>query len=175
LNNNLVVVEVDPATPEVAQLVAMLDADLLERYPGMPIHGIDAAQFHGSGGAFLVGRIDGVAVACGALRPMADGIGELKRMFVRRDHRGRGYARAILAAIEELARQRGYQMIRLETGIHQPEAIALYEGAGYRPILCFGEYVDYHSRCFEKSLVAKLATEAQRAQRPEAQRTQLRK
>jgi GNAT superfamily N-acetyltransferase len=148
----LVIVEVDPATPEVAQLVALLDSDLLERYPGMPIHGIDPAEFRGSGGAFLIGRIDGVAVACGALRPMPDGVGELKRMFVRKDHRGRGYARAILVAIEEIARHRGYQTVRLETGIHQPEAIALYESAGYRVVSCFGEYVDYHSRCFEKSL-----------------------
>jgi GNAT superfamily N-acetyltransferase len=150
--------EADPTTPEVARLVAMLDGDLLERYPGMPIQGIDPSQFRGSGGVFLIGRLDGVAVACGALRPMSAAkcasrfTGELKRMFVRKDLRGRGFARAILAAIEEIAARRAYQTIRLETGIHQPEAIALYESAGYHLIPCFGEYVDYHSRCFEKSL-----------------------
>jgi GNAT superfamily N-acetyltransferase len=164
LVGKLVILEADPATPEVASLVALLDADLLERYPGMPIQGIDPSQFRGSGGVFLIGRVDGIPVACGALRPMHDGTGdvkvkcasrfaaELKRMFVRKDHRGRGFAKAILAALEEIAARRGYQTIRLETGIHQPEAIALYENAGYRPIPCFGESVDYHSRCFEKRL-----------------------
>jgi GNAT superfamily N-acetyltransferase len=77
-------------------------------------------------------------------------------MFVRKDHRGQGFAKAILAAIEEIAARRGYQTIRLETGIHQPEAVALYENAGYHLIPCFGEYVDYHSRCFEKRLEKRL-------------------
>jgi putative acetyltransferase len=152
--DKLIIAEADPAAPEVARLIAMLDDDLLERYPGMPIQGIDPSQFRGSGGVFLIGRVDSVAVACGALRPMRDGAGELKRMFVRKDYRGQGFAKAILSAIEATAVRRGYQTMRLETGIHQPEAIALYENSGYRLIPCFGEYVDYHSRCFEKSLPA---------------------
>jgi putative acetyltransferase len=81
--------EVDPVTPEAADLMAALDRELNARHPGLEIHGIDAANFRAAGGVFLVGRIDNIAVACGALRPMADGAVEVKRMYVRDTHRGR--------------------------------------------------------------------------------------
>jgi putative acetyltransferase len=59
----------------------------------------------------------------------------------------------MLAALEEVAVRLGYRTIRLETGVSQPEAIGLYEGAGYGRIPCFGEYIsDSRSRCFEKLL-----------------------
>ena len=145
--------EADPAAPEAAELISALDADLRERYPGLPIHGIDPAEFRSTNGVFLLGRIHGIAVACGAIRPLSDGAAELKRMFVRSDHRGRGFAKAILKALERIATGRGYQTIRLETGVYQPEAIALYESAGYHGVPCFGEYAsEPRSRCFEKSL-----------------------
>jgi GNAT superfamily N-acetyltransferase len=149
----LAIVEVDPGTAAAASPISALDHELLGRYPGMPIHGIDAFAFRRSGGIFLIGILNHEAVACGALRPLSDGLGELKRMFVKKDHRGRGFGRAMLAALEDLGARRGYLAIRLETGVGQPAAIALYESAGYQPILCFGEYTsDSWSRCFEKRL-----------------------
>jgi putative acetyltransferase len=153
----LVVTQCDPATPDAASLMAMLDADLLERYPGMPIRGIDAEELRRSGGVFLIGKFGGESVACGALRPFSgiSDTGEVKRMFVRKDYRGRGFSRAILEAIETVATRRGYRAVRLETGVNQPEAIRLYESTGYYPIPCFGEFAAiYHSRCFEKQLPA---------------------
>jgi putative acetyltransferase len=149
----LVFAEVDPSAPEADELISALDRDLGARYPGFSIHGIDAANFRAAGGVFLIGRLLGVAVACGALRPIDAGAVEVKRMYVRDAHRGRGFGRAMLAALEEIAIERSYQVVRLETGDRLPEAIALYESAGYQPIPCFGEYVqDPHSRCFEKRL-----------------------
>src|SRR5712691_8905971 len=149
----LVFVEMDPATPEAANLLSALDGDLLERYPGSPIHGIEPVEFRAGGGVFLIGKLDGVGVACGALRPLSDSAAELKRMFVRRDERGKGFGRATLAALEKIATQRGFQIIRLETGVNQPEAIGLYESMGYHRIPCFGEHIsDHRSRCFEKAL-----------------------
>jgi len=149
----LVFDEVDPIVPEAAELIAALDRDLGARYPGFPIHGIDAANFRAAGGVFLVGRFGDVAVVCGALRPMEPGAVEVKRMYVRDAHRGRGFGRAMLAALEEIAVQRGYRTIRLETGGSQPEAIALYESAGYQSIPCYGDHAsDPLSRCFEKRL-----------------------
>jgi GNAT superfamily N-acetyltransferase len=146
-------VEVDPAVPEAASLISALDSDLNDRYPGMPIHGIEPVEVRHNGGVFLIGKLDGVGVACGAIRPLSDSVGELKRMFVRKEQRGHGFGRAMLATLERIATQRGYQTIRLETGTNQPEAIRLYEDAGYRRIPCFAEYVsDPRSRCFEKSL-----------------------
>jgi putative acetyltransferase len=149
----LAFVEMDPVMPEAATLISALDGDLRERYPGSPIHGIEPVEFRARGCVFLIGKLDGVGVACGALRPLSDSAAELKRMFVRRDLRGQGFGRATLAALEEIATQRGFTVIRLETGVNQPEAIGLYESMGYQGIPCFGEYVsDHRSRCFEKAL-----------------------
>jgi GNAT superfamily N-acetyltransferase len=76
-------------------------------------------------------------------------------MYVRPAYRGQGLARLILAALEELAVQRGYHTLRLETGRYLAPALGLYQGAGYQPIPLFGEYVgNPQSLCFEKSLIA---------------------
>ena len=85
---------------------------------------------------------DGTALGCGALRVLGDGVAEVKRMYVAPSARGRGIARAVLAGLEDAARDRGWTTLRLETGPRQPEAIALYTRAGYRPIEAFGGYVD---------------------------------
>jgi ribosomal protein S18 acetylase RimI-like enzyme len=75
-------------------------------------------------------------------------------MFVLPDFRGRGIARSILAALETRAVELGYATVRLETGKAQPEAVCLYESAGYREIAGFGEYADsVFSVCFEKQLL----------------------
>lgn len=153
-STGLLLEDVDPAAPEAAALISELDRDLGTRYPGLPIHGIDAANFREAGGVFLVGRVEGIPAACGALRPMRDGTMEVKRMYVRERYRGRGFGRAMLSALEEIARRRSYTTIRLETGGKQLEAIALYESAGYQPIPCFGDHAsDPLSRCFEKQLI----------------------
>jgi putative acetyltransferase len=145
--------EADPRGLEAAELMTALDEEILEIYPDLPVHGIDPMEFRRAGGVFLIGRVDGIPVACGALRPLGDRMGELKRMFVRREYRRNGYSKVILATLEEIARGRGYRIIRLETGVDQPAAIALYECSGYERIPCYGEFVsDPRSRCFEKRL-----------------------
>jgi putative acetyltransferase len=150
---SLVLAEVDPTCPEATDLMAALDRDLNTLYPGLEIHGIDASNFRETGGVFLIGRVGDTVVACGALRPMDDGAVEVKRMFVRATHRRRGFASALLTALEEIAVSRGYRSIRLETGDRQPEAIALYESAGYHRVPCYGAHApDPNSRCFEKTL-----------------------
>jgi GNAT superfamily N-acetyltransferase len=153
IQSSLQIQSVDPADPEAAALIAALDRELLHRYPDLEIHGIDADGFVARGGLFLIGRIEGQAVACGAIRPVDRDMAEVKRMFVRPEHRGRGLARALLAGLEAAARLRGYRAMRLETGEGQPEAIALYQRAGYLPIPRYGEFIeDPRSRCFEKTL-----------------------
>ena len=71
---------------------------------------------------------------------------ELKRMYVRPGHRRRGYARRVLRMAEERARALGYDRLVLETGLEQPEAMALYRAEGYAPIPSYGFY-----RCAPKS------------------------
>jgi GNAT superfamily N-acetyltransferase len=84
--------------------------------------------------AFLIGRVDGRAAACGGLRPREDNVAEFKRMYVAPGYRGRGYSKAMLRALESTARANGYEKVWLETGDRQPEAIRLYESSGYRQI-----------------------------------------
>jgi GNAT superfamily N-acetyltransferase len=85
---------------------------------------------------------DGTALGCGALRALGDGAGEVKRMYVAPSARSRGVGKAVLAGLEEAARDRGWTTLLLETGPRQPEAVSLYSAAGYRPIPAFGDYVD---------------------------------
>ena len=83
-------------------------------------------------GVFVLARLDGVPVGCGGFRRFADGVAEIKRMYVAPEARRRGVATALLADLEAHARALDYRSIRLETGTNQPEAMALYQRAGYR-------------------------------------------
>jgi GNAT superfamily N-acetyltransferase len=126
--------------PDVRALVAAQQAELRSRYggagePGTPPSATDVS-------VVLVARDrDGVAVGCGALRALGGPVAEIKRMYVVPSARGRGVSKALLAGLEAAAESRGWTTLRLETGPLQPEAVALYSGAGYRPIDAFGAYV----------------------------------
>ena len=134
---------IEPASWEdwdVQRLAADQQAEIRARYdgagePGTPPSASDIS-------VVLLARDDaGTAVGCGALRALGDGVAEVKRMFVARSARGRGVWKAVLAGLEDAARLRGWTTLRLETGPRQPEAVALYTGAGYRSIAAFGGYV----------------------------------
>jgi GNAT superfamily N-acetyltransferase len=73
-------------------------------------------------------------VCAGGIKRLSERCGEIKRMYVVPGQRGRGVARALLGALEDAARELGYDTVRLDTGTHQPHALALYLDAGYRPI-----------------------------------------
>ena len=100
-------------------------------------------------GVFLLGTVDGTDVACGGLKPLAEGVGEVKRMYVVPAHRGRGYSRALLRALVQHARDIGLREVRLETGTRQPAAVGLYESEGFLPIPPFGYWADHpETLCF---------------------------
>lgn len=131
-----------------AALVGELTEDLRERYADSEDDAEDDAYARELGpddvvppsGLFLVARLDGAVAGCGALRRGSDGQAEVKRMYVVPAARGNGVARALLGALEAEAVRLGYGAIRLETGTRQPEAMALYESAGYAPIPGYGTY-----------------------------------
>jgi GNAT superfamily N-acetyltransferase len=130
----------DLAEPSVrALLVDVLD-ELSERYGGSgddtPISDDD---FTAPNGAFFVAEDAGKLVGCAGWRRHGDDA-ELKRMFTAKAARGQGLGRRLLATIEESARQAGSARLILETGDKQPEAINLYESAGYTRIEDFGYY-----------------------------------
>lgn len=128
---------------------------MLERYDGRGGSGAPPRpeEFEPPEGAFVVAFEADAAVGCGGLCRYDDETGEIRRMYVAPERRGRGLSREILEALEEEARSLGYSAIRLETGNRQPEAVGLYRSAGYEPIPKYGSYVDdERSLCFEKAL-----------------------
>ena len=152
-SESIVVVAEDPSGADAVSLMAELDRELRTMYPDASIHGATPAELCAPRASFLVARIGGQAVGCGALRPLDDTAAEVKRMFVRAEFRGRGIGRIVLLELESVARARGFRTLRLETGSAQPEAIRLYESEGYRRIPAFGEYADDpRSVCFEKEI-----------------------
>ena len=143
-----------PFDSEIAEsLIAEVQQEYVKRYGGHDETPVDPKEFAPPHGRFLVARVGAVAIGCAGLRRHDDSTVEVKRMFVRPEHRRKGHARRLLAALEESARSDGYRRVVLETGLAQPEAIALYVSAGYRPIEGFGHYKDAPlSRSFARDI-----------------------
>jgi putative acetyltransferase len=129
-----------PRQADVERLLAALDAYQGSLYPAESNHFLDVDALEASDIRFFVARRGPEAVGCAALRIDAAGYGELKRMYVSPAARGTRLGRRILDRIEDEARREGLDCMRLETGIHQPEALALYRSAGYVEREPFGEY-----------------------------------
>ncbi len=102
-------------------------------------------------GAFLVARLDGRPVGCGAVRRLDARTAEIKRMWIDPAARGRGVGRRLLAALEDVARSLGCATVRLDTSAHLTEAIALYRSAGYVEIPAYNDNV-YAAHWLEKPL-----------------------
>jgi GNAT superfamily N-acetyltransferase len=114
---------------------------------------LESHQLAPPNGVFLVAFEDGEPVACGGVRRHDDGVGEIKRMYVAPGARGRGHSRTLLRALEDAARGLGYHALVLESGLRQPEALSLYESAGYRRTESYGFYRDSPlSVCYRKEL-----------------------
>ena len=148
------------AHPHAMRLIEEVQGEYVARYGGRDETPLDPLMFDPPVGSFFVGYADGEPVASGAWRRRDDveafgttNAAEIKRMYVSPKARGRGYARAILARLEQTAREAGAEVMILETGIEQPEAIALYTSSGYTRIQNFGHYAwSPKNRCFGKRL-----------------------
>lgn len=129
-----------PDQPEVRALLERLDAYCASLYPAESNHLLDLASLQADGVLFLVARdVDGSAAGCVALVNRG-GYGEVKRMFVDERKRGMGAARKLLEQIAMFARMSGLGLLRLETGIHQLDALSLYERFGFVRCAPFGDY-----------------------------------
>ena len=143
------VIEIRPYDdPDVTRMVEDVQAEYVELYGGPDAAVIDPAEFAPPNGLFLVGRLDGEAVAMGGWRRLSAAEAEIKRMYVARAARRRGLARQILAEVERTAAAAGLTRLVLNTGPEQPEAIAMYERAGYAPVAPFGHYACYGDAIF---------------------------
>ncbi|HEY6473880.1 MAG TPA: GNAT family N-acetyltransferase [Acidimicrobiales bacterium] len=143
----------DPEEPPASELLAEMRAELNDVYATfsrLDNPPLSPDELRPPDGSYLVGYEGSAAVAGGGLRRLDDGVAEIKRMFVRPAARSRGVARALLDALEDAARELGYELVRLDTGPKQQHGLALYRSAGYvdvppyndNPFACFwGEKV----------------------------------
>jgi putative acetyltransferase len=131
-----------PDQPDVHALIAELDAHLYSLYPPENVYALDLSSLLSPSVLFAVVRdAAGAPVGCGAI-VMKPGYGEVKRMYVRPQSRGQGFARRLVETLEAKAMEQGCQTFMLETGPTLLEAIILYERLGYQRRGPFGDYPD---------------------------------
>jgi GNAT superfamily N-acetyltransferase len=126
--------------PVSAELTEAVQQEYMVRYGQRDATVITAAEFAPPQGIFVIGWDVDQPIACGGVRLVEPGVGELKRMYVAPHARRRGIARRLLHKLEGEAVVLGATTLRLETGLHQPEAIALYDSEGYIDVEPFGHY-----------------------------------
>ncbi len=149
---NISIARERPDSADAKRLIGELQAVLSPHYPPESQHGYSVDKLIRENVHFFVLRAEQEPAACGGIQFYPD-FGELKRMFVRPDWRGRGFGRAILERLAAHARANACNLLRLETGIHQHEAIRLYERWGFASIPAFPPYApDPLSLFYEKRL-----------------------
>jgi GNAT superfamily N-acetyltransferase len=141
------VLQVPYEDDRVQSLVDQVQQEYVRRYGGPDDGPVDPAQFAPPLGGFFVAVQDEQPVAMGGWRPGpaiddlgATRVAEVKRMYVVPQARRTGLARLVLRALEDSAREAGCDLLVLETGLKQPEAISLYESAGYVRVTSYGHY-----------------------------------
>ena len=142
-----------PDSDDAKALIEELEAYLIPLSPPESRHGYSIEKLIKEEVPFFIIRDNGTPVACGGVKLFGTDYGEIKRMYVRPQFRGLGFAKLMLDHLAEYARNHGVAILRLETGIAQQEAIGLYERSGFRSIPPFGEYKpDPLSRFYEKRI-----------------------
>jgi ribosomal protein S18 acetylase RimI-like enzyme len=144
-----------PAVPQARPLLDELSAQLGARFGG---DGRDSFQdwMEDERHIFLLALAGTKFVGCGAVRPITDAVGEVKRMYAK--HPGQGIGRAVLAGLEAAARKAGYAELWLETRVANAEACGFYQRHGYQRIDNYGKYAGREdAACFGKRLDAVLA------------------
>jgi ribosomal protein S18 acetylase RimI-like enzyme len=142
-----------PGTEEATALILELESHLAGHYAAESRHGYSVEKLIAQDVAFFLLRDGGTPAGCGGIQLVGTEYGELKRMYVRPEFRGRGFGKLLLDHLATYAQSNGIDLLRLETGIHQTEAIRMYERAGFRRIPPFGPYRDDPvSLCYEKAL-----------------------
>ena len=135
----LTIKPVSPSRADVMHLIEQLDAYQSSLYPPESNH-LDSIDEMSKSNVFLIAAYSGSEICGIGSVKLIDDYGEIKRVFVPSNQRGKGIARAIMAELESYLVNQAATCARLETGIHQKEAIHLYEKLGYDRIEPFGDY-----------------------------------
>lgn len=152
------VLPTDPGGPAAQRLLALSDRHAIDLYPPESNHLDGVAELRRPNVTFVGAYADSDMIGCGAVKTMEDDerYGEMKRLFVLEQCRGRGVATAIVEYLENCVLDKGIELVRLETGVRQPAALALYRRLGYVERPPFGGYRDDPLSVFmEKRLVVR--------------------
>ena len=144
----------DPRIPAVTEIVRELDRHLTALYPAESNYLLDIETLAQPDVRFFAVTVGGEYCGCGAIRLHGRDYAEVKRVFVRPSRRGLGLGKRILKTLEDAARKEGVLVLRLETGNAQPDALRLFEDAGFVRCGAFGDYRadDPYSVFMEKAL-----------------------
>jgi putative acetyltransferase len=140
MEQTVVIQREPPRQPGVIRLLELSSAYAASLYPAESNHMLPLEELEEPSVSFFVARRGTDVVGCASLVRYQDGTAEIKRMFVDSEARGLKLGKRLLETLEDEARRLGIGVIRLETGIYQPEAIGLYRTAGYVEIEPFGSY-----------------------------------
>ena len=133
------VIRADPREAKIRKLIESLDVYMLTLYPSESTHRVDTTILASRNARFFCALCDGMLVGCGGILIEHD-YAEVKRIFVSPKARGLGVGRKLMERLEVESRRLGFKLLRLETGIYQPEALALFKAMGFIPRLSFGDY-----------------------------------
>jgi GNAT superfamily N-acetyltransferase len=137
----IVITEERPDSPDASGLIQELESNLNSlRYPTESRHGYSIEKLIREGVAFFVTRYRGETAGCGGVQIFGVEYGEIKRMYVRPQYRQLGLGKAMIRHVKQYVLERSVNVLRLETGIYQTEAIGLYEWCGFKRRAPFGEY-----------------------------------
>lgn len=137
--DNLKITTAPPTAESIQHLLADFDRFLAELHPAESGYGLKVEALQSPNVRFVFVENEAGVVACGAVR-LDDDFAEIKRMYVVPEMRRQGVARHLLQHLETATASAGRTAVRLETSTAQPEAIALYEGAGFGRIDAFPPY-----------------------------------
>jgi putative acetyltransferase len=149
----IIVAQVDPRLPSSVALIEELDRHLNGLYPVDSNHLMGIDSLRAPDVRFFAAQVEDQTVGCGAVKQFAD-YSEVQRVYVSTRARGLGVAKRLIEALEKATRDAGLAVMRLETGIYQPDALALFDKMGFSRTTSFGDYAkdDPYSVFMERKL-----------------------
>ena len=147
------IVAIDPQGPLALALLAEAAREVRPLYGGDPAAPAPTNAAPNAREVYVALFTGTTPQGCGALRELDATSAELVRLYVRPGARRQGLGRALVCYLLDEARRLGFERVRLETGVRQPAAMALYERSGFRRVAPFGAYAgDPTSVCYEREL-----------------------